>query len=184
MLSIRGRVVAVIGVGVFTGAIVVVSAGGAAALGTFPCNQKGTAGNNTIAVSVPAGHTDAAHPWVVCPGNGNDTVNINNVTAFGPAYLYIAMGNGAKTVNWNAGNVNWGAAYLTPTYPGGGIITRPEANPDIVATGTNGDSLGSTFDCATNLQYRAATSQQNLNGITGDKFLGWAGGGTQNAGHC
>ena len=171
-MSVRGRVGAEVGVGVFAVTSVVVSAGGASAtIGTFPCNQRGTSGDNTINVAVPAGHTDAAHPWVVCPGNGNDTVNVNNVTQYGYAYLYIAMGNGTKTVNWNAGNVNWGAAYFG--YPGGGIITRPESNPDITVGGANSDASGSTFDCATNVQYQAATSQQNLNSITGDKYLYW-----------
>jgi hypothetical protein len=179
-MSIRGRIGAVVGVGVFAAASVVVSAGGASAMGTFPCNQKGTAGNNIINVSVPAGHTDAAHPWVVCPGNGNDTVNIVNVTAHGPAYLYIAMGNGNKTVNWNAGNVSWGCdpIFCGVDLPGRGIITRPDINGDIVMGGSNPNSDGSLFACGTNLQYRAASSPGNFANTT-QSYLWWFAGVTE-----
>lgn len=181
-MSVRGRVGAVAGVGVFAVASVVVSAGGASAtIGTFPCNQRGTSGDNTIDVSVPAGHTDAAHPWVVCPGNGNDTVNVNNVAGFGNAYLYIAMGNGAKTVNWNAGDRFWGCASTLCSYGniGIGIITRPESNPDITLGGNNPSY--SVFVCGTNVQYKSATNQTTLFSASSN-YVEWFGGPGANSG--
>lgn len=98
-------------------------------------------------------------------GGGDDTIIVNDVTSSGPAYLYIAMGTGQKTVDWSAGDIAWGADM--GQIPGGGIIVRPDTNPDIIMAGNNTAFPGAWFDCGTNVQYQAAPDQWGLHIATG-----------------
>jgi hypothetical protein len=182
VMSFRGRFAAVAGVFVLATASLIASAEVASAMPTHRCSQKGTSGADTIDVSVPMGHASAASPWVVCAGHGDDTIVVRDVTSFGPAYLYIAMGDGQKTVDWSAGNIAWGADQ--GQIPGGGIIVRPASNPDIIMTGDDSAFPGAWFDCGTNDQYKAAASQWEMHIATGYTELYWRASERMNYNHC
>lgn len=154
------------------------------AMATLNCNQKGTSGDDTINVSVPA---DRATPWVVCAGAGVDTINVITVQATGtPSKLYLAMGAGQKTVNWLAGDLG-GAGWGAPFFPWGqagseGIIVRPNASPNIIMGGSNTSEATVGFVCAPNTSYIAATDQENLYVGYGAIFAAWEDNGTVNNG--
>jgi hypothetical protein len=102
-----------------------------------------------------------------------DTIVIASIES--SARLYLAMGTGQKTIDWQAGVMWWGIKF-----EGEGIITRPDASPNIIQTGQNN---GYTyFFCNTNVNYRAASDGNSLWKDYGSSELFWNIAGPSNTG--
>lgn len=126
-------------------ALMLSSASPAAALPTLRCTVKGTAGDDTLTINVPAGQF-----VIVCPGGGNDTVNINSIGSDAvDTGLYIAFGNGTKVINWNVAGYRWNP------WAQQAVVVRPS---DATVTVNNvSNNSGWLFRCGTNTQYKAST---------------------------
>lgn len=140
----------------------------AQAMTTTACTLKGTSGNDTIAVTVPASTT-----VVVCAGAGTDTININSVNATGT--LWIALGAGTKTINWNAGDLNFSGFSSNQ-----GFVSRPATGVTVNMGGSNGAVGGAWFTCGTNAQFQAAASIYDIYNTYGKRIRWSKGSGLQN----